>query len=473
MTGNRQKQVTTTRAERKKIGKSLRQQVPLESHSQWKPAADRPDPLVLLQAQDESRLEHLLPIKYGRMLVSPFTFYRGSAVLMAADLAGKPVSGIEVMLCGDAHLLNFGIFASPERRMVFDLNDFDEAFPGPWEWDLRRLAASAVIAGRDNGFSEQACRDLAVDVALEYTNAMNHFSQMRTLEQWYYHVNVDSLLKVFEQSSKNGKKSAAKMVKKAQTKTHEQTVEQLTTLEDDRCRIISDPPLLVPFREMGQTYPGRADLKASEDQVQYAWQQYLDSLPDERRYLLQRYQIIDIALRVGGIGSVGTRCLIVLLKGGAADDVLILQLKEAGPSALEPYLRQRNYSNQAERVVIAQQLMQATSDIFLGWHSSEDIGDDYYDYYWRQLKDMKGSADVASLDEASLRAYLVVCSLCLARAHGRTGDEIKIRGYLGRKDTFAKAIGDFSVVYADQAEQDYEALVKAVKKGRIAAETGV
>jgi uncharacterized protein (DUF2252 family) len=264
------------------------------------------------------------------------------------------------------------------------------------------------------------------------------------------------------------------MVKKAQTKTHEQTVEQLTTLEDDRCRIISDPPLLVPFREMEQGYQSKADLKQpSQHLVENAWQQYLESLPIERRFLLQRYQIIDGALRVGGIGSVGTRCLIVLLKGGAADDVLILQLKEAGPSALEPYLRQRNYSNQAERVVIAQQLMQATSDIFLGWHSSEDIGDDYYDYYWRQLKDMKGSADVASLDEASLRAYLVVCSLCLARAHGRTGDEIKIRGYLGRKDTFAKAIGDFSVVYADQAEQDYEALVKAVKKGRIAAETGV
>ena len=463
----------TARSERKQMGKVLRQRVPLGSHGDWAPAADRPDPLALLQGQDKGRVKQLLPIKYGRMLVSPFTFYRGSAMVMAADLAGTPATGLEAVLCGDAHLSNFGVFATPERRMVFDINDFDEAFPGPWEWDLKRLAASAVVAGRDNGFSEKKCRQLAVDTARAYAKAMDYFSQMPTLEQWYYHVNVDSVLKVFERSSKKGQKSAAKMVKKARTKTQEQTLEKLTRLEDGRRRIVSEPPLLVPFRDMGlEKYLSKADLKKlSEQGVADSWKQYLDSLPDERRYLLQRYQIIDAALRVGGIGSVGTRCMIVLLKGGAADDVLVLQLKEAGPSVLEAYVeRSSPYESHAQRVVTAQRLMQATSDIFLGWSKGAVTGSDYY---WRQLKDMKGSADVATLDEAGLQTYLAVCSWCLARAHARTGDEIQIRGYLGKKDTLAQAIGDFAVAYTDQTERDYEALVKAVKDGRIAAETGV
>ena len=466
-------QPPTARAERKKAGRALRQRVPLDSHSQWQPAADRPDPLALLQAQDEGRVKQLLPIKYGRMLESPFTFYRGSAVVMAADLAGSPVSGIQAVLCGDAHLSNFGVFATPERRMVFDINDFDEAFPGPWEWDLKRLAVSAVIAGRDNGFSEKICRRLAVDTARAYVKAMDYFSEMPTLEQWYYHVEVDAVLKVFERSSKQGRKSAQKMVKKAQSKTQEQTLEKLTRLENGQRRIVNDPPLLVPFRDMGlERYLSKADLKKlSEKGIESTWNQYLDSLPDERRYLLQRYHIIDAALRVGGIGSVGTICTIVLLKGGAEDDALILQLKEAGSSVLEAYVDyQTSYENHAQRVVTAQRLMQATSDVFLGWHKSE-LSE--RDYYWRQLKDMKGSADVAALDEKGLQAYLGVCSWCLARAHARTGDEIQIRGYLGRKDTFAKAIGKFAVTYADQAERDHEALVKAVKAGQIAAEKGV
>jgi uncharacterized protein (DUF2252 family) len=463
----------TARSERKQMGKALRQQVPLGSHGSWAPATDRPDPLALLQAQDKGRVKQLLPIKYGRMLVSPFTFYRGSAVVMAADLAGTPATGLEAVLCGDAHLSNFGVFATPERRMVFDINDFDEAFVGPWEWDLKRLAASAVIAGRDNGFSEKKCRSLAVYTAGAYAKAMDYFSQLPTLDQWYYHVNVDSVLKVFEKSSKKGQKSAAKMVKKAQTKTQEQTLEKLTRLEDDRRRIISEPPLLVPFRDMGlEKYLSQADLKKlSEPGVSDSWKQYLDSLPDERRYLLQRFEITDIALRVGGIGSVGTRCVIVLLKGGAEDDALVLQLKEAGPSVLEAYVKQRPSSeSHAQRVVTAQRLMQATSDIFLGWSKGSVTGSDYY---WRQLKDMKGSADVATLDETGLQTYLAVCSWCLARAHARTGDKIQIRGYLGKKDTLAQAIGAFAVAYADQTERDYDALVQAVKDGRIAAETGV
>ncbi len=462
-----------TRAERRKIGKALRKQVPLASHGDWTPAADRPDPISLLQAQDRGRVKHLLPIKYGRMLVSPFTFYRGSAAVMAADLVSTPVTGIDAVLCGDAHLSNFGVFATPERRMVFDVNDFDEALPGPWEWDLKRLAASAVLAGRDNGFSEKKCRQLAIDTAGAYAEAMDRFSQMRTLEHWYYDVDVDSVLKVFQQSSKKGQKSAAKMVKKAKTRTHEETLEKLTRLENGERRIISDPPLLVPFRETGmEKYLSKTDRKHfSEDGIEHDWRKYLNSLPDDRRYLLQRFQITDAALRVGGIGSVGTRCAIVLLKGGAEDDTLLLQLKEAGPSVLQAYVSmQSRYENNAQRVVTAQQLMQATSDIFLGWHRSKTFRTDFY---WRQLKDLKGSFDVAGLDEAGLQTKLTVCSYCLARAHARTGDEIQIRGYLGKRDTFATAIGDFAVTYADQAERDYGALVAAIKSGRIAAETGI
>ena len=461
------------RSERKKLGKALRQEVPFSSHSQWTPAPDRPDPLSLLQAQDQGRVERLLPIKYGRMLVSPFTFYRGSAMVMAADLAGTPVTGIEAVLCGDAHLSNFGVFATPERRMVFDVNDFDEAFPGPWEWDLKRLAASAVIAGRDNGFGEQSCRQLAEDTTLAYGQAMDHFSQMPTMEQWYYHVNVDTVLEVFEQSSKKGRKSAAKMVKKAERHTHEQTLEKLTRIEDGQRRIISDPPLLVPVRdkEFEMYFSKEHVKKLSEQGIEKSWREYLASLPDERRYLLEQYQIIDIALRVGGIGSVGTRCMIVLLNGGTDDDALILQLKEAGPSVLEAYVDTKiSYNSHAQRVVIAQRVMQATSDIFLGWSRGAHTD---VDFYWRQLKDMKGSADVATMDEDGLKAYLAVCSWCLARAHARTGDGIKIRGYLGQNGGFSRAIGDFAVAYADQTERDYEALVAAVGSGRIAAETGI
>jgi uncharacterized protein (DUF2252 family) len=462
----------STRKERKSLGRGLREGTPHKAHAKWTPAPERPDPISLLQAQDQGRVEKLLPIKYGRMLVSPFTFYRGSAVLMAADLAGSPEAGIDVVLCGDAHLSNFGIFATPERRMVFDVNDFDEAYPGPWEWDLKRLAASAVIAGRDNGLSESKCRGLAVDTTRAYSAAMDRFSKMHTLEQWYYHVNADTVLKVFEKSSKKGQKGAAKMVKKARTRTHAQTLEKLTTIKDNRRWIISDPPLLFPFREMGlERYYDKDELeKLSEQVIEGSWAQYLDSLPDERRYLLMRYEVIDVALRVGGIGSVGTRCVIVLLKGGAEDDYLLLQLKEAGPSVLESYLQRESYTSQARRVVTGQRLMQATSDIFLGWHTSE-LSD--RDYYWRQLKDMKGSADISALDEDGLRAYLAVCSYCLARAHARTGDEIQIRGYLGRKGAFPKAIGKFAIAYADQAERDYGLLVDAVKNGRIPAETGI
>jgi len=466
---NNSERSVNIRKERKQLGKALRQDVPFSSHANWTPSNDRFDPVDLIQAQDEGRLKQYLPIKYGRMLESPFTFFRGSAMLMAADLAGTQDTGIHVSLCGDAHLSNFGIFATPERRLVFDINDFDEVYPGPWEWDLKRLAASAVIAGRNNGFRGRECRRLAATVAKSYGWAMAYFAKIPTMDLWYYHIKADELLDSLIKASKQGEKSARKIVKKARTHTHEQTLEKLTTMEGNQRRIISDPPLLVPLVDMNlKNIIGETELeKISKKVVKHAWAGYLNSLPDERRYLLQRFEIVDVAFRVGGIGSVGTRCLLVLLNGGAKNDYLFLQLKEARTSVLAPYLAAQDYEGQAQRVVTGQHLMQATSDIFLGWHRSQFTG---YEFYWRQFKDMKGSANVANLNVNSMQAYLAVCALCLARAHARTGDEVKINGYLGRKGEFYKSIADFAVTYADQNRRDYEAMVTAKHDGRIQAQ---
>ncbi len=458
--------------ERRKAGKKLREQTPRSSHSNWAPAADRPDPLSLLQAQDEGRIQQLLPIKYGRMVASPFAFLRGSAVVMASDLAASPVTGLDVILCGDAHLANFGIFASPERDLIFDINDFDEAYPGPWEWDLKRLAASAVVAGRENDWSAKKCRQLVVHAAEIYRHGMDKFSALSTLDMWYFHIEADSVMKAFEQSSKKGEKSAAKVMKKAQFRTQGQTLEKLTVMENGRRRIVSDPPLLVSFREMAlEKQMSDAKLRQfTEQTVKHSWNQYLDSLPDERRYLLRRYRLIDAALRVGGVGSVGTRCMIALLEGHDKNDALILQLKEAGPSSLEAYLpEQPNYRQHARRVVTGQRVIQAVSDIFLGWHTS--ISE--VQYYWRQLKDMKGSFDVSTMDVEGFKTYVGICAFTLARAHARTGDPSAIAGYLGSNDTFAEAIADFAEAYADQTERDHQSLVAAIKSGRIIAETGI
>ncbi len=453
-------------------GKALRKDIPRSSHGEWSPAADRPDPIQLLRAQDKGRLQRLLPIKYGRMVASPFAFLRGSAVVMAADLAQTPVTGMDVILCGDAHLSNFGVFASPERKLVFDINDFDEAYPGPWEWDLKRLAASAVVAGRENGFSEKTCRNIAGDVARVYATAVKRFAKMSTLDVWYYHVEAETVQAVFEKAaSKAGEAHLDKILRKAQSKTQEQTLVKLTHMAEGRRRIVSDPPLLVPFQELKAVRlltEGARQL--SRNSVVDSWQQYLASLPDERRYLLRRFRIIDIALRVGGVGSVGTRCFIILLEGEGQDDALILQLKEAGPSVIEPFMPQHLQAHHAERVVTAQQLVQATSDIFLGWHASQ-VTD--HKYYWRQLKDMKGSIDATVLDKESFKTYLGLCSVCLARAHARTGDAAMISGYLGTGKRFAQALAEFAVAYADQTVRDHQMLVEAIQSGRIIAETGI
>jgi uncharacterized protein (DUF2252 family) len=463
-----------TRQERYQYGKALRQKAPRTSHGDWQPAADRPNPLDLLQAQDEGRLQPLLPIKYGRMLASPFAFLRGSAVVMAADLAHTPTSGLQVILCGDAHLSNFGLFASPERRLVFDLNDFDEAFPGPWEWDVKRLAASAAVAGRGNGFNDKTNRSLAQEAVRAYRRTMTRFAEMDTLEVWYFYVDADALQDVFaDRTTKKRRKRAQKLIDKARSKTQAQTLAKLTYIDSDgRRQIRHEPPLLIPLRaEKLAQFVAKEDLaKMSDSAVEGYWQQYLGSLDDEKRFLLSRYKIVDGALRVGGVGSVGTRCMIALLQGDADDDGLILQLKEAGPSALEAYLPPHAYSQYAQRVVIGQQLMQTTNDIFLGWHSSEFSGTDYY---WRQLKDMKGSVNVAKANEDSLQTYLELCGLCLARAHARTGDPSAIAGYLGKGNSFDKAVANFAMTYADQSERDYQLLVEAVDAGRIVAAKGI
>ncbi|NEQ45988.1 MAG: DUF2252 domain-containing protein [Leptolyngbya sp. SIOISBB] len=460
---------TLTRAEKYELGKALRRQAGRKSHGDWSPSDTRADPLELLQQSDQGRLSHLLPIKYGRMVESPFTFLRGSAMVMAADLAHTPVSSLTTMLCGDAHLSNFGVFASPERNLIFDINDFDEVYPGPWEWDVKRLAASAVVAGRSNNFQDAFNRELAETVARGYQKAMQYFDDHTTLEMWYYHIDAEYVLDLFKDaSSKQGQQTAREMFQKARQRTQAQTLDKLTTHQDGRLRIISDPPLLVPFRQ--NDFDDVFGEVGVRETIESAWQDYLDSLSKEQQFLLSRYRITDGALRVGGIGSVGTRCLIVLLEGQGEEDAIILQLKEAGASVLEPFLPTHAYDTHAERVVTGQTLMQTVSDIFLGWHQSAAT---QVDYYWRQLKDMKGAVEVEDLDQQGLETYLELCSWTLARAHARTGDAAKTMGYIGKNDKFAGAIAKFAMAYADQTEQDHEQLEKAVKSGKIAAEKGI
>jgi len=455
------------RSVRRQRGKDLRKEVPRSSHGEWAPAADRPDPIDILQAQDEGRVQRLLPIKYGRMVASPFAFLRGSAAVMAADLAQTPSTGIHVQLCGDAHISNFGVFATPERQLVFDVNDFDETLPGPWEWDFKRLVASAIVAGYENGFSNKRCRRIAIAAAEKYGAAINDLAEMPTLEVWYFHVDAESVLMAFERSSKRGLKQMQQMFNKAQGKTQEQTLAKLTRIEDGQRRIISDPPLLVPLRELLSAEQQDA---ITEEQLLAIWEDYLASLPADRRHLLRRFHLTNAALRVGGVGSVGTRCFIFIMEGGAKDDAIILQLKEAGTSVLEQFWPTSAYKSPAQRVVEGQKLMQASSDIFLGWHESQ-LTNRYF--YWRQLKDMKGSMDVSLLDKRDFETYVRLCAVCLARAHARGGDAAAIAGYIGGGGPLGEAMADFGFAYADQTLQDHQALQDAIASGRVVAETGI
>ena len=445
------------RRQRHERGRAVRRVVPRGSHAEWEPAPDRPDPVDLLEAQGRDRVQDLLPIRYSRMMASPFAFMRGSAIVMANDLAGTPKSGIQAQLCGDAHLLNFGAYASPERALLFDLNDFDETLPGPWEWDVKRLAASFVVAGRENGFEAADCREAAQACVASYRRRMDEFSEMGELEVWYSRVSEEDLRGLLsEAKTKKTTKKVSKAVLKARGRNSLHALSKLTRLVDGRRMINDDPPLLVRI-------PEEDELRGL---IYGILESYKRTLQEDRRHLLDRYHFVDAARKVVGVGSVGTRAYVVLLEGRDENDPLFLQVKEAGPSVLEGHVPSSTHEHHGHRVVAGQRLMQAASDIFLGWFR----GREGRDFYWRQLKDMKGSADVASLSPDELVLYAGLCGWALARAHARSGDRVQIAGYLGKSERFDRAIADFAEAYADQTERDYAALCAAVKSGRITAD---
>ena len=442
---------------------------------------DRPDPVGLLEAQNRTREPDLVPVRHGRMLVSPFTFYRGGAKIMAADLDGTPTAGLQVQLCGDAHLSNFGAFGSPERRLLFDLNDFDETLPGPFEYDVKRLAASFTIAARNNGFGKADARAATGASVAAYREAMAGFAAMGTLDIWYAHLSEDEFLKAVgsaaDEAAKTSKKAAKtakrvakgarKGVAKARTRDSLQALSKLGERVDGQYRIVSQPPIVVPARELAATYGLSAD--QMERVVRQQFRGYRATLQDDRRQLLERFQVVDMARKVVGVGSVGTRAFIVLLQGRDQQDPLFLQVKEATRSVLEGHLRKSRYKQPGERVVYGQRMMQAASDIFLGWTRGAD--DNRY-FYWRQLRDMKASAEVESMLPGALALYARACGWTLARAHARSGDPIAIAAYLGEGDQFDRSMVDFAQRYADQNELDYQAFADAIRSGRLEAIEG-
>lgn len=451
-------------AERRAHGKALRKAVPRSSHADWAPAPDRFDPVALIERQDEDRLAWLVPVRHGRMAESPFAFFRGAAQFMAADLAPTPVSGLAVQLCGDAHLANFGVYGSPERHLVFDLNDFDETLPGPWEWDVKRLATSFTIASQHRGFDDATGRRLTAAAVGHYREAMADFAGRRTLDVWYASLPIEELLDAARpRMTKEQRRSSDRFVRRTRSKDSLQALSKLAEKVDGRYRIKSDPPLLIPMRDLPSDHRA-GDL---EEQLRQSFDRYRASLPDARRLLLDRFQPVDIALKVVGVGSVGTRCGILLLEGRDEDDPLFLQLKEAGPSVLEEFLPTSTYAEPGQRVVEGQRLMQAASDIFLGWMHG---GGTARDYYVRQLHDMKGSADVEDADLDRLLFYARLCGWTLARAHARTGDPIAIAGYLGSGPVFDEGLAAFAERYAEQNRRDYDAFVAAIDAGRLALE---
>jgi len=484
--------------ERLNLGRTARDRTPRSGHAGWRPAADRPDPVRLLAEQERTREPDLVPVRHGRMMVSPFTFYRGAARIMAADLAGTPVAGLRAQLCGDAHLSNFGMFASPERRLMFDLNDFDETLPGPFEYDVKRMAASFVIAGRNNGFTKADARAAALASVTAYREAMAGFAQMPTMDVWYAHFDeerfkttirealTEATTKVKKETkekkaakkeqkdstkaklAKEAARRAEKNLAKAHTRDSVQALSKLAERVDGQYRIVSQPPVIIPARELHAAFGLSADevMPVLRDQ----FRTYRATLPDDRRQLLERFELVDAARKVVGVGSVGTRAFIVLLEGRDAHDPLFLQIKEATASVLEGYLPRSRYRQHGERVVQGQRMMQAASDIFLGWTKGMDVR---RHFYWRQLRDMKGSALVELMAPVTLTHYARMCGWTLARAHARSGDPVAMAAYLGPDDAFDRSITDFSERYADQNAQDYEEFVKAIRSGRLEAVEGV
>ena len=425
-------------------------------------APDRPDPVALLQAQDAVRTATLLPVRHGRMDADEFAFYRGAAAIMAADLAVLPRSGLEVQLCGDAHVSNFGVYASPERSLVFDLNDFDEALRGPFEWDVLRLVASLEIAARANGFSPEDRANVVLGAVRAYRSAMATFAESGLLETWYARMDVDAVMAEFTaRASKSVRRNAEDEVRRARGRTNLRTLKKLTEVVDGRLRIRDDPPLLVPMSSVFT----EADLPAVLAAMTAMYEQYRASLPDDRRHLLEGYELVDIAHKVVGVGSVGTRAFVLLLVGRGDADPLFLQMKEANASVLEEHLAPSPYDHHGRRVVEGQRMMQAASDLFLGWND----GTEGRHYYWRQLRDMKGSADLSVMSARSLTIHARLCGWTLARAHARSGSPVAIDAYLGSKDTFDRAMVAFASAYADQNRRDFETHRAAIAEGRLEA----
>ena len=457
-----------TASEREAAGKAARKRTPRSNHAAWEEPPDRLDPVETLARQDETRVQDLVPIRHGRMLPSAFTFFRGGAAIMAADLAATPSSGLRVQLCGDAHLSNFGAFAAPDRRLIFDINDFDETHPGPFEWDLKRLAASFAVAGRDLGFKGRESRSAVTAAVREYREEMRKVASMRTIDVWYERLDLQALEQYRSQVSRSQARNFDKAVAKAESKNSLRAFDKLTRNENGKIRIVSDPPLIVPIEEVFDV-----DAAVVDQRLRAVFSAYTRTLDRDVRHLVEGYRYAHAAHKIVGVGSVGTRAWILLLLGRDSQDPLFLQAKEAQSSVLEPYTGASQFKQQGRRVVEGQRLMQAASDIFLGWLTAEGPDGKDRDFYVRQLWDGKGSAQVERMTPATMTLYAKLCGWSLARAHARSGDRIAIAAYLGKGDSFDRAICDFSEAYADQNERDYKAFASAVDQGRLTAESGV
>jgi uncharacterized protein (DUF2252 family) len=458
-----------TPSERAERGKAARAIAPRSDHGEYQPARDRRDPVALLEEQAASRVQELVPIRYGRMLVSPFTFYRGAAYPMAADLAGAPRTGLEVQLCGDAHLSNFGAFAASDRRLVFSINDFDETLPGPFEWDVKRLVASFAVAGRDRGFDTKQRRSINRAAARAYREGIRGFGEMSNLDLWYSRIDVEQIAAVqAQQGGRKQRKQFERNVAKAQSKDSMRAFGKLTTVVNGERRIASDPPLIVPIEDVTADGVEPGEL---EESVHGLFRSYRATLSPDRRQLLERFRYVHAARKVVGVGSVGTRAWIVLMLGRDDTDPLFLQLKEADASVLEPFLGKSKFAKHGQRVVEGQRLTQAASDIMLGWIRATGAEGTTRDFYVRQLWDGKGSAVIETMSPKTMRLYAGLCGYALAKAHARSGDAIAIGSYLGAGDTFDRAMARFAEDYADQNERDYEALREAGTSGRVPVET--
>ncbi|MFT3865553.1 MAG: DUF2252 domain-containing protein [Solirubrobacterales bacterium] len=451
-------------------GRAARAATPRSSHAEWKPAADREDPLAILRRQAETRVAELLPIRYGRMVASPFSFFRGAAAVMAADLAGTPDAGLVVQLCGDAHINNFGGFAAPDRRLVFGPNDFDETLPGPWEWDVKRMAASIEIAARELGLGSKRRRRLVAATVAQYRGGMREFAAETMLEAWYERLDADELTARFgTRLDADGRELFDRTFAKGRRKDSARATRKLTETVDGELRFAGVPPLLTPLRELKES----ADPDERAAWVDELLEQYAAGLHADREHLFRSYRFVDMARKVVGVGSVGTRAWIFLLVSHGTGDPLVLQAKEAVASVLEPHLGASQYENHGERVVRGQRMMQAATDIFLSWQRSTGLDGLEHDFYVRQLWDWKASADLARLDEHGLITYTRACAWSLARSHARSGDRLAIAAYLGKGEKFDAAIAEFSVRYADQNERDHARLREAIEAGELEARVGV